>query len=185
MVLLGHRRRPQAEPPLRRRWTAPSCRYLNQNRRRDVLDARNVIPPGRFEIKAPANAPNVLVVLLDDMGFGQSSAFGGPVDMPALERLANEGLRYNQFHTNALCSPTRTALLTGRNHHMNNMGGIAEVATAFPGNTGVRPNAIAPLAETLRLNGYGTAAFGKYHENSPLGGQPRWTVRSLAHPLGL
>ncbi len=149
----------------------------------DVLDARNVIPPGRFEVKAPSNAPNVLVVLLDDMGFGQSSAFGGPVNMPALERLANEGLRYNQFHTTALCSPTRTALLTGRNHHMNNMGGIAEVATAFPGNTGVRPNAIAPLAETLRLNGYGTAAFGKYHETppwevSPVGPFDRWPTRS-------
>jgi len=149
----------------------------------DVLDARNVIPPGRFEVKAPPNAPNVLIVLLDDMGFGQSSAFGGPIHMPALERLASEGLRYNQFHTTALCSPTRTALLTGRNHHMNNMGGITEVATAFPGNTGVRPNAIAPLAETLRLNGYGTAAFGKYHEAptweiSPVGPFDRWPTRS-------
>jgi arylsulfatase len=149
----------------------------------DVLDARNVIPPGRFEVKAPPNAPNVLIVLLDDMGFGQSSAFGGPVNMPALERLASEGLSYNQFHTTALCSPTRTALLTGRNHHMNNMGGITEVATAFPGNTGVRPNAIAPLAETLRLNGYGTAAFGKYHEAptweiSPVGPFDRWPTHS-------
>ncbi len=149
----------------------------------DVLDARNVVPPGRFEVKAPPNAPNVLIVLLDDMGFGQSSAFGGPVNMPALERLANDGLSYNQFHTTALCSPTRTALLTGRNHHMNNMGGITEVATAFPGNTGVRPNAIAPLAETLRLNGYGTAAFGKYHEAptweiSPVGPFDRWPTHS-------
>ena len=151
----------------------------------DVLDARNVIPPGRFEIKAPANAPNVLVVLLDDMGFGQSSAFGGPVDMPALERLANEGLRYNQFHTNALCSPTRTALLTGRNHHMNNMGGIAEVATAFPGNTGVRPNAIAPLAENSSSKRLRNSGVRQVSRDSPLGGQPRWTVRSLAHPLGL
>jgi hypothetical protein len=147
----------------------------------DVLDARNVIPPGRFEVKAPANAPNALIVLLDDMGFGQSSAFGGPIHMPALERLANEGLRYNQFHTRALCSPTRTALLTGRNHHMNNMGGITEVATAFPGNTGVRPNAIAPLAEILRLNG--TAAFGKYHEApaseiSRVGPFDRWPTHS-------
>jgi arylsulfatase A-like enzyme len=149
----------------------------------DVLDARNVIPPGRFEVKAPANAPNVLIILLDDMGFGQSSAFGGPVHMPNLERLANEGLRYNQFHTAALCSPTRVALLTGRNHHMNNMGGITEIATAIPGNTGVRPNAIAPLAETLRLNGFGTAAFGKYHEApaweiSPVGPFDRWPTRS-------
>ncbi|MGH7101336.1 MAG: arylsulfatase [Acetobacteraceae bacterium] len=149
----------------------------------DVMDARNVLPPARFEIKSPADAPNVLVVLLDDMGFGQSSAFGGPVHMPALEQLAAQGLRYNQFHTTALCSPTRVSLLTGRNHHMNNMGGITEVATAFPGNTGVRPNAIAPLAEILRLNGYGTAAFGKYHEApaweiSPVGPFDRWPTRS-------
>jgi arylsulfatase len=112
----------------------------------------------------------VLIVLLDDMGFGQSSAFGGPINMPTIEKLASEGLRYNQFHTTALCSPTRVALLTGRNHHMNNMGAITEAATAFPGNTGIRPNAIAPLPEVLRLNGYGTAAFGKYHET------PAWEV---------
>ncbi len=149
----------------------------------DVLDARNVTPPARFEVKAPPNAPNVLIVLLDDMGFGQASAFGGPINMPALERLANEGLRYNQFHTTALCSPTRAALLTGRNPHMNNTGSVAEIATAFPGNTGVRPNAIAPLAEVLRLNGYGTAAFGKSHETpvweiSPVGPFDRWPTRS-------
>jgi arylsulfatase len=117
------------------------------------------------------------------MGFGQSSAFGGPINMATLERLASSGLRYNQFHTTALCSPTRISLLTGRNHHMNNMGGVTEVATAFPGNTGVRPNAIAPLAEILRLNGYGTAAFGKYHEApvwevSPVGPFDRWPTRS-------
>ena len=87
------------------------------------LDARNVSPPPRFQVKAPEGAPNVLIVLIDDMGFGQSSAFGGPVHMPTVEALANEGLRFNQFHTTALCSPTRTALLSGRNHHMNNMGG--------------------------------------------------------------
>ena len=149
----------------------------------DVLDARNVIPPARFEVKPPPNAPNVLVILLDDMGFGQSSTFGGPINMPTVDKLASQGLRYNQFHTTALCSPTRTTLLTGRNHHMNNMGGIAELATAFPGNTGVRPNAIAPLAEILRLNGYGTAAFGKYHEApawelSPVGPFDRWPTRS-------
>lgn len=147
------------------------------------LDARNVIPPARFEVKPPAGAPNVLIVLIDDMGFGQSSAFGGPVNMPTLEQLASDGLRYNQFHTTALCSPTRVTLLTGRNHHMNNMGGITEIATAFTGNTGVRPNAIAPLAEILRLNGYGSAAFGKYHEApaweiSPAGPFDRWPTRS-------
>ncbi|MGE5362275.1 MAG: arylsulfatase [Bacteroidales bacterium] len=147
------------------------------------LDARKATAPPRFEVKAPAGAPNVLIVLIDDMGFGMSSAFGGPVHMPTVERLANEGLRYNQFHTTALCSPTRTALLSGRNHHTNNMGGITETATAFPGNTGQRPNNVAPLAEMLRLNGYSTAMFGKNHETaawevSPSGPTSRWPNRS-------
>jgi len=109
----------------------------------------------------------VVVVLLDDIGFCQSSAFGGPIKMATLDRLAADGLRYNNFHTTALCSPTRTALLTGRNHHVNNAGAIMELATVFPGNTGIRPLSVAPLAEMLRLNGYSTAAFGKYHETPP------------------
>ncbi|PYK65911.1 MAG: arylsulfatase, partial [Verrucomicrobia bacterium] len=121
-------------------------------------------------------APNVVVVLLDDIGFGQPSAFGGPCKMPTLDKLAAAGLRYNDFHTTALCSPTRTALLTGRNHHVNNAGAIMELATAFPGNTGIRPQSVAPLAEMLRLNGYSTAAFGKYHETPP------WEV-SVSGPL--
>ncbi len=100
------------------------------------LDVRNVKAPPRFEVKAPAGAPNVLIVLIDDMGFGQSSAFGGPIHMPTLERLAKGGLKYNKFHTTALCSPTRAALLSGRNHHVNNMCSITETATAFPGQTG-------------------------------------------------
>ena len=148
-----------------------------------VLDARNAKPPPRFEIKAPAGAPNVIIVLIDDMGFGMPSVFGGPVRTPTAESLANEGLRYNQFHTTALCSPTRTALLSGRNHHMNNMGGITEIATAFPGNTGARPDNVAPLAEMLRLNGYSTGFFGKNHETaawevSPSGPTNRWPTRS-------
>jgi arylsulfatase len=148
-----------------------------------VFDARNATPPPRFEVKAPASAPNVLIVLIDDMGFGQSSAFGGPISMPTVERLANAGLRYNEFHTTALCSPTRSALLSGRNHHMNNFGSIAETATSFPGQTGQRPNSVAPLAEMLRLNGYSTAAFGKSHETaawevSPSGPTDRWPTRS-------
>src|SRR6476469_6182542 len=101
-----------------------------------TLDARNAKAPERFEIKAPAKAPNVVIVLIDDIGFGQSSAFGGPVEMPTLEKLAKNGLKYNRFHTTALCSPTRVALLTGRNHHVCNMGSITETATAFPGQTG-------------------------------------------------
>ena len=148
-----------------------------------ILDARNAKAPPRFEIKPPAGAPNVLVVLIDDMGFGMPSTFGGPVRMPSADRLAKGGLRYNHFHTTALCSPTRTALLSGRNHHMNNMGGITEIATAFPGNTGQRPDKVAPLAEMLRLNGYSTAMFGKNHETaawevSPSGPTNRWPTRS-------
>jgi arylsulfatase A-like enzyme len=147
------------------------------------VDARKATPPPRFEIKAPAKAPNVLIVLIDDMGFGQSSSFGGPIHMPTAERLANNGLRYNHFHTTALCSPTRAALLSGRNHHVNNMGSVTETATAFPGQTGQRPNSVAPLAEMLRLNGYSTAAFGKSHETapwevSPSGPTDRWPTRS-------
>ena len=89
-----------------------------------TLDARNAKAPPRFEVKAPKGAPNVLIILIDDMGFGQSSAFGGPIHMPTAEKLAKGGLRYNRFHTTALCSPTRAALLTGRNHHVCNMGSI-------------------------------------------------------------
>ncbi len=131
-----------------------------------TVDVRDAKAPPRFQVTPPKGAPNVVIVLIDDMGFGQSSSFGGPIHMPTAERLANNGLRYNRFHTTALCSPTRIALLTGRNHHSCNMGGITEIATAFPGNTGQRPQNIAPLAETLRLNGYNTAAFGKSHETA-------------------
>lgn len=141
-----------------------------------VLDVRNATPPPRFEVKAPTNAPNVLIVLIDDMGFGQSSAFGGPIKMPTVDRLADSGLRYNEFHTTALCSPTRTALLSGRNHHMNNMGSITETATAFPGQTGQRPESVAPLAMMLRYNGYSTLLSERItrppHGKSALRGRP-------------
>lgn len=147
------------------------------------LDARNAKAPPRFEVKAPPGAPNVIIFLIDDIGFGHPGTFGGQVPMPTLDRLANEGLRYNRFHTTALCSPTRTALLTGRNHHTNNAGAIMEIATAFPGNNGVRPQSVTPLAEILRQNGYSTAAFGKYHETAPWevsvsGPFDRWPTRS-------
>ena len=148
-----------------------------------VLSARHTKPPAAFSVKAPENAPNVLLILLDDMGFGQSSAFGGPIHMPNLEKLVKGGLSYNNFHTTALCSPTRAALLSGRNHHMCNMGSVTETATAFPGQTGKRPNNVAPLAEMLRLNGYATGAFGKSHETaawelSSSGPTDRWPTRS-------
>jgi arylsulfatase A-like enzyme len=132
-----------------------------------TLDARDAKAPPRFEVKSPQGAPNVVIVLIDDIGFGHSSAFGGPIRMPTLEKLAGGGLKYNRFHTTALCSPTRVALLTGHNHHANNAGAIMELATAFPGNTGVRPRTITTLAEILKQNGYSTAAFGKYHETPP------------------
>ncbi len=147
------------------------------------MDARNVTPPPRFEIKAPDGAPNILIVLIDDMGFGMSEAFGGPIHMPTATRMAANGLRYNQFHTTALCSPTRSALMSGRNHHMNNFGSIAESATAFPGQTGSRPDSVAYAAEMVRLNGYSTSWFGKNHETaawevSPSGPTDRWPTRS-------
>ncbi|MBX9689873.1 MAG: arylsulfatase [Candidatus Obscuribacterales bacterium] len=148
-----------------------------------VIDARNTKAPPRFEVQAPKDAPNVLVILVDDMGFGQPSAFGGPVHMPNFEKLAGNGIKYNDFHTTALCSPSRAALLTGRNHHRSNMGSVTETATGFPGQSGQRPNDVAPLAEMLRLNGYSTAAFGKSHETaawelSPSGPTDRWPTRS-------
>jgi len=147
------------------------------------LDVRNATPPARFEVKAPKGAPNVLIVLIDDMGFGQSGAFGGPLNMPIVERLAQNGIRYNHFHTTALSSPTRAALLSGRNHHTTNTGSIMETSTAFPGNTGQRPESVAPLAAMLRYNGYTTAHFGKNHETaawevSPSGPTDRWPTRS-------
>lgn len=132
-----------------------------------TLDARDAKAPPRFEVKAPEGAPNVVIVLIDDIGFGASSAFGGPIRMPTLDKMAANGIRYNRFHTTALCSPTRTALLTGHNHHANNAGAIMELATAFPGNTGIRPREISTLAQILRHNGFSTAAFGKYHETPP------------------
>ena len=147
------------------------------------LDARNATPPPRWEVKAPKGAPNVVVILIDDMGFGVSEAFGGPVTTPTMDNLAANGLKYNRFHSTSLCSPTRVALLTGYNHHSNNMGCIGEAATTFPGNTSVRPQTITPMAEVLRQNGYNTAAFGKYHETPPweisaVGPQDRWPTRS-------
>ena len=147
------------------------------------LDVRNVKEtPPFFEVKAPKNAPNVVIVLIDDIGFGGPSAFGGPIQTPTLDRLAQSGLFYNNFHTTALCSPTRMALKCGRNHHTANTGSIMESSTGFPGNTGQVPNSVAPLAEMLRLNGYCTGAFGKWHETaawetSVSGPFDRWPTR--------
>ena len=125
-----------------------------------ALDARNAEFPPIKPLRPPEGAPNVVIVLLDDMGFGAPSVTGGPCEMPAMQRVADDGLLYNRFHTTALCSPTRVALLTGRNHHSAGIGSVAEVATGAPGNDSVRPNTVATVAEMLRLNGYSTACCG-------------------------
>ena len=150
-----------------------------------TLDARNAKAPPRFEVKAPAEAPNVLIVLIDDMGFGQSSAFGGPIHMPTLEKLAKGGLRYNQFHTTALCSPTRAALLTGRNHHVCNMGSITETATAFPGQTGQRPNSRGAAGRDAAAQRLQHRRLRQVARDRRLGSQPLRPDRPLADPLRL
>ena len=145
------------------------------------LDAHNAQAPPRFQVKAPKGAPNVVIILLDNFGFGDGSTFGGPIQMPTLDRLAETGLRYNNFKVPPLCSPSRMALLTGRNSHSANFGVISEIATAFPGYTAMRPASVTMLPEILRLNGYSTAMFGKCHELGPWEVQRRRSVRSLAH----
>jgi arylsulfatase len=148
----------------------------------DASDSASTFPPIE-PVRPPAGAPNVIVVLLDDVGFAASTVFGGPCETPTAERLAAGGLKYSRFHTTALCSPTRQALLTGRNHHSVGMGGITEIATAAPGYNSVLPPSAAPLAETLKLNGYSTAQFGKCHEvpaweTSPMGPFRQWPTGS-------
>ena len=144
----------------------------------DAKDPETAYPPIE-PLLPPEGSPNVLVILLDDVGFGASSTFGGPCATPTAQRLADGGLLYNRFHTTALCAPTRQALLTGRNHHSVGMGSITETATSAPGNSSLRPNTKAPLALTLKLNGYSTAQFGKCHEvpvwqSSPMGPFDAW-----------
>ncbi len=144
-----------------------------------TLDARDMNSPEVFEVKAPKRAPNVIIVLVDDLGFGGTSHFGGPVATPTFDELAAQGITYNQFHSTALCSPTRQALKTGRNHHSAAMGKITELATSFPGYTGVLPDDVASVGKMLSYNGYSTSAFGKWHETavweiSPSGPMTRW-----------
>jgi arylsulfatase len=144
----------------------------------DAKDPDTTFPPIE-PVRPPTGAPNVLILLLDDVGFGASSTFGGPCNTPTFDRLADDGLRYTRFHTTALCSPTRAALLSGRNHHSVGMGGITEIATSAPGYSSVRPKNKAPLPEIMKLNGYSTAHFGKCHEvpvweTSPMGPFDRW-----------
>ena len=146
-----------------------------------TYDAKD--PDSKFprieQLRPPKGAPNVLLILIDDAGFGSSSAFGGPCATPNAEKLAANGLKFTRFHTTAICSATRQALLTGRNHHSCGMGGITEIATGAPGLCSVLPNSMSPLAKTLKLNGYSTAQFGKCHEvpvwqASPAGPFDQW-----------
>jgi arylsulfatase A-like enzyme len=130
-------------------------------------------------IQPPQGAPNVLLVLIDDAGFGNPGTFGGPVDTPNFTRLAEDGLRYNRFHVTALCSPTRAALLTGRNHHAVGFGSIGELSSGFPGYTAFVPKDCAPFPRILQDNGYATAAIGKWHmtpdgQQGPAGPFDRW-----------
>ena len=130
-------------------------------------------------VQAPKGAPNVVLILLDDAGFGQFSTFGGGVPSPTMDKLAAEGLRYNRFHTTALCSPTRAALITGRNHHNVASGVIGEIASGFDGYTAVLPKSAGSVGEVLRQNGYMTAWIGKNHntpawESSAAGPFDRW-----------
>jgi len=128
---------------------------------------------------APEGAPNVLLILLDDVGFGATTPFGGPINTPTLQKLADTGLRYNRFHTTAVCSPTRAALISGRNHHSAHTGAVMEMATGFPGYDSLIDRDTATIGETLRLNGYNTGWFGKNHnvpdwESSQAGPFDRW-----------
>ncbi|HVU85848.1 MAG TPA: arylsulfatase [Pirellulales bacterium] len=130
-------------------------------------------------VKAPEGAPNVVLILLDDAGFGNPSTFGGPVQTPTFEKLASNGLRYNRFHVTGLCSPTRAALLSGRNHHTMGFGSVAELVGGYPGYSGRWPKSAASIARVLRDNGYATSAFGKWHltpdhSTGPAGPFDRW-----------
>ena len=144
----------------------------------DAKDPETKYPP-IAQLRPPKGAPNILVILIDDAGFGSASVFGGPCQTPNAEKLAARGLKYNRFHTTALCSPSRQALLTGRNHHAVGMGAITEIASSSPGYSSVLPNSASPIAKTLKLNGYATAQFGKCHEvpvweTSPAGPFNAW-----------
>lgn len=130
------------------------------------------------DVAAPPNAPNVLLIITDDVGFGATSTFGGPIQTPNFQRLADNGLRYNMFHTTALCSPTRAALITGRNHHSVASGVITEFATGYPGYNSLVPKSAGSVAEVLRENGYNTSWFGKMHN------VPDW-MSSQAGPFDL
>ncbi|CAN5118259.1 arylsulfatase AtsD [soil metagenome] len=178
----NHGRSNASTPPVRRDiLPIPDAQHVGLTTY-DAKDPDTTYPPITM-LRPPEGAPNVLIVLIDDVGFGASTAFGGPCNTPVADRLAANGVKLNRFHTTALCSPTRQAMLTGRNHHSVGMGGITEVATSAPGYSSIRPKDKAPIAETLRLNGYSTSQFGKCHEVpvwevSPVGPFGQWPTGS-------
>src|SRR5215208_1928448 len=131
----------------------------------------------------PEGAPNVLVVLIDDAGFGNPSTFGGPIETPNYDRIADQGLRYNRFHVTAMCSPTRASLLTGRNHHAVGMGGIPEFSGGFPGYSAMLPRDAAPFPKVMKENGYSTACVGKWHL-TPEGEQGRQARSTIGRTPG-
>ena len=142
---------------------------------RTVKNSKPDFPKG---LEAPKGAPNVLLIMTDDVGFGASSTFGGPIETPNFQRVADAGLSYNTFHTTALCSPTRAALITGRNHHTNASGAITEMATGYPGYNSLIPKSSGSVGQVLRENGYNTSWFGKAHN------VPDW-MSSVAGPFDL
>jgi len=162
-LLAGQETLPKPEPP------------FHGKIGRTVRDSTPDFPKG---VEAPKGAPNILLILTDDVGFGASSTFGGPIQTPTFQRLADSGLRYNMFHTTALCSPTRAALITGRNHHTNASGVITEMATGFPGYNSLVPKSSGSVGEVLKENGYNTSWFGKMHN------VPDW-MSSQAGPFDL
>jgi len=152
----------------------PEARF-NGKIGRTVKDSKPDFPKG---VEPPAGAPNILMILTDDVGFGATSVFGGPVQTPNFQRVADRGLRYNRFHTTALCSPTRAALITGRNHHSVASGVITEFATGFPGYNSLVPKSCGAVGAVLRENGFNTSWFGKMHN------VPDW-MSSQAGPFDL
>ena len=145
-------------------------------------DWRKVVQPKPVQIRPPKGAPNILLILLDQTSYADPSTFGGAINFPTLDRLAKEGLTYTNFHVNSLCSPSRTALLTGRNQHQNSQAAVVDGATSYPADTGMRPKSVAPIAEIFRQWGYCTSMFGKSHETPPWetsvsGPFDRWPAR--------
>ena len=146
-------------------------------------DWRKVTPPARYQVRPPAGAPNVVIVLMDQLSYADPATFGGPIRTPTLDRLAANGVTYPNFHVNALCSPTRMSLLTGRNQHQCSAATVVDTSTGFPGDTGVRPDSCATVGEILRRWGYVTALLRQVPRGAAVRGQRQRAVRPVAGAL--